>query len=160
MTNYAGKMPDSQFVSLISTAPFASGSAREVFDVPSDPSVVIKRGRNIYPGSNMVEWIIWSAIKTSPLAATFGECRSISETGQYLMMERLDDLAQSDLADIPRIPVWTNDRKPNAFGKAGGRIKLRDYGMVYLPDLLRLDCEPAAIQITALNNRQRGLPGW
>jgi hypothetical protein len=123
MPIYAPHMTDADFDKLVRRPSFANGSAREVYEVPSDTSVVVKRVRTAYPGSNMVEWFIWNAVKSSSLVSIFGECFSISHTGQYLMMERLDDLAQIDYADVPKMPDWLNDRKPSAFGKAGTAIR-------------------------------------
>src|SRR5579863_6189664 len=105
--------------------------------MPSDPAVVVKRVKNGFPGPNIIEWNIWHAIIGTSLEPIFGRCLTISWSGKYLMMERLNDLNQSDLANVPQVPDWLTDRKRSAFGKdTEGSIKIRDYAGVKLTDML------------------------
>ncbi len=62
----------------------------------------------------------------------FAACHEISETGRYLMMERLTALDQSDRVELAKFPDWLNDRKPSAFGKVADKIKVMDYGAINL----------------------------
>jgi len=46
-------------------------------------------------------------------------------TGLALAVHADTPLTQADYADIPLLPVWLNDRKPDAFGKLGNLVKAR-----------------------------------
>lgn len=138
MATYEPLMPDADFARLIGTTPFGRGTARHAFDVLSDPDVIVKKAACDFPGSNMLEWFIWCSARQigGRLQQVLGECIAISESGQYLMMERLDDLISDDYANVPDVPVWFNDPKPDAFGKRHGSIKIRDYGLVKMDELV------------------------
>ena len=84
--------------------------------------------------SNWTEWNLWNQVAETHLTNVMGRCFAISESGQYLVMERLDDLKPNDKENPVSCPSWVTDRKPSAFGlSANGQIKLRDYGQVTLP---------------------------
>ena len=77
------------------------------------------------------------------------------------MMERLNDLAQHDFANVPKFPIWLNDRKPNAFGKVGNVIKVRDYGVVNWGEMIQSQLiEPIPFQLDAAEKRRQGIPCW
>lgn len=152
---YPTPMPDAEIEKIIAPKPFARGTAREVFLVPSDPSVVVKRVLATFPGSNMVEWFIWNGLAGSANQNLFARCVTISETGRYLMMERVDDLTPDDHADVPPVPIWLNDRKVSAFGRSGsGTFKIRDYGIVDWDKLIASTTEPVAFQVQAAFNKR------
>lgn len=133
MPIYQMRMLDFEVEQLIAPLSFARGTSREVFEVPRDRSVVVKKQIIRFPGANIMEWHLWNAIKDTELRQVFGECHAISETAQYLIMERLDNITKSDWASVPNIPLWLNDKKPSVFGKAAnGAIKVRDYALVNL----------------------------
>jgi hypothetical protein len=124
---------DSHVEQILAPDSFARGTSREAFDVQGDTSVIVKRQIIRFPGANMMEWVLWNAVKDTELRHVFGECHTISETAQYLIMERLDNITPSDWVSVPSVPVWLNDKKPSAFGKAAdGTIKVRDYALVDL----------------------------
>ena len=101
--------------------------------------MVVKQQLIRLPAANLMEWFIWNAVEQSAIRDHFGQCVSISETGKYLMMERLTDILRSDWPKVPSVPDWLNDRKPSAFGKdKDGRIKVRDFGLVDLNRALDL----------------------
>jgi hypothetical protein len=126
------KLSDDEFAKMIASAPFARGTAREVYKVPNNPDVIVKKLVGTFPGSNYIEWLVWQAVKSTHLADKFGECIAISESCRYLMMERLNNLAKSDRKNTPTVPVWVRDVKGlTSFGKnSTGGIKLRDYGQI------------------------------
>jgi hypothetical protein len=130
---YPPLLLDSNVEQLIRYPAFARGTSREVFDVATDQLVIVKRQIIRFPGANIMEWQIWNAVKSTAAGGVFGQCHSISETGQYLIMERLDDITQADWGNVPNVPAWLNDKKPSAFGKdASGLVKVRDYALVDL----------------------------
>ena len=134
---YPPVMSDTAFQQIVAAQPFGSGTARIAYDVPSDGDVVVKKAIQAFPASNILEWTIWrSAAGNAALSKVLGACLAISESAQFLMMERLDDITKEDYADIPDVPVWFNDPKPIAFGKRHGVIKIRDYGLVRMDQLL------------------------
>ena len=146
MSNYSFPMADSEFERLIGNHDaFAIGSSREAFNVLGNNSVIIKKQRIPFPGCNMMEWFIWNAAKDSSLASLFGQCHAISDTGRFLIMERLDTIDPPDLPQLPHVPQWFTDRKPSAFGRAAnGTIKIRDYGMIKLAMILDTRVYPLA----------------
>jgi len=153
MNNYELTMADSAFEDLIYTEPFGRGTARVAYDVRGNREVIVKKSIRTFPGSNMLEWFIWNSASQADdptLSNLLGRCISISETGKYLMMERLADIDQGDYANIPNVPVWFNDPKPCAFGKNKNGIKIRDYGMTTPGALVRTDLvAPPAFAIEA-----------
>ncbi len=160
MATYLPLMTDQQFIQLLDHSAFGKGAARHAFRVPTDPDVVVKKTVRPHPGSNMTEWLIWQAAAAAQnnLREVLGRCISISESGTYLMMERLDDLNPSDYADIPDVPTWFNDPKPDAFGKRNGVIKIRDYGLVHLDKLVsEATTHPPAFAVNARMKRDFGI---
>jgi hypothetical protein len=162
MLDYAVPIDDETAEKLMIQPAIGSGTSREVFAVDGDENLVIKKIKTDYHGPNMIEWIVWCAIRDTPISTLFGKCIQISKTGRYLLMERLGNLIQSEIADIPKIPSWVNDRKLDAFGKSeSGVIKLRDYGMINFADLLSNPAlEPPGIQINANMKRLQRVEGW
>lgn len=128
MSKYPMLMSDEAIKNILADSPFAAGQSREVFYVPSDPAVVVKRVKNGFPGPNNLEWTIWHALQDTELENVFGRCITISASGQYLMMEHLADCPIAEDLAFPEIPDWLTDRKRSAFGKdASGAVKVRDY---------------------------------
>lgn len=151
---YPQLMWDSDVEQLIEQPSFARGTSREAFAVPTDPLIIVKRQIIKFPGANILEWQIWNALKSTGLRDVFGECHSISETGQYLIMERLADIENSDWVNVPKVPQWLNDKKPSAFGKdRNGIIKVRDYGLVDLDRALDLHVYPVPWSSTVPSGR-------
>lgn len=159
---YEPIMPDAAIEAMIEAESFASGTARIVFRLKNDPNVIVKKSIGPRHYSNFVEWTIWlGAVNHPELAPILGRCHCLSTSGQYLIMERLDDINKNDYVMIPDVPVWFNDRKPDAFGKRDGVIKIRDYGMVSFDDLLNRDLvRPPAFAVNAqMAVRLQGLAG-
>ena len=130
-------MSDHDVEGLIEATPFAKGSSREVYRVKEHADRVVKKAISGRPTSNMIEWFVWLGSADHPLLANvLGHCFALSESGRYLVMQRLDDIDQKDYPKIPDVPVWLNDLKPSAFGKRDGIIKVRDYGVLNYDRLL------------------------
>jgi len=92
--------------------------------------------------ANWCEYLVSNSLqgRSEPVAGLVGKVRSISETGKYLIMERLDDVSRS-LSGI-QYPVWLNDGfKRSAYGMTtSGDVKIRDYGTLKLGDVLATYC--------------------
>ena len=86
-------LPDQYFADRLGTL-IGGGGSREVFEVLDNADAVIKKMKQTYPGANVIELIIWNAVRGGKCHEAFGEVSAISETGRYLMMERLDDLSE------------------------------------------------------------------
>jgi hypothetical protein len=111
------------------------GSARRVYGMKKNKELVIKELKtkeqiDSKDNSNKQEWEVWNKIRNWQRdSALFGKCERISDSGRYLVMERLNDLTATD--KIPSTPVWLTDRKRENFGKTqDGQIKVRDYGQL------------------------------
>jgi hypothetical protein len=50
--------------------------------------------------------------------------------------ERLDDITRDHYDESPDVPFWFQDNKPENFGINANGVKIRDYAMVQLPDVL------------------------
>ena len=133
--------PDTYFENLLDGEAIAEGTTRRVYAVKGRGDVVIKKTKTPWPGTNIIEWTVWNALQqmgedilgNNPnldLKNLFATCLEISETGRFLMMERLTALDQSDRVEMAKFPDWLNDKKPNAFGKVGDKIKVMDYAGV------------------------------
>lgn len=130
-------MPDTKCRALISAPKLGKGGARTVYPVNGDPCAVIKEINIQFVGANVMEWHIWCAIRDTELAPVFGKCKAISESGRFLVMERLDDISESDQLKTPSMPVWVRDVWWTNFGKNHqGQIKIRDYANVALGEVL------------------------
>lgn len=125
-----GVVPEANIAPLVG-AFIGAGKVRKVYELVGFPDWVVKKG--IYPpnSSNRTEWDIWNEVVGTKLESLFARCAAISYTGRYLIMERLADLTDADLARIPDLPIWLTDYKRSALGKtAAGDIKVRDYGNI------------------------------
>lgn len=149
MLAYPMPMSDGDIQGILVSPNFNKTGARRVYLVRDDPDVVVKEAKNAWPGTNIMEWQIWSAIKDSDLADSFAECISISESGRYLIMEKLDPITDNDFINVPRLPRWWNDTKQDALAKTkSGFVKVLDYGLVSLKDtLVEAPREPWALSV-------------
>jgi len=137
-----GLMPDAEFEKMLG-APLNSGGARTGFDVPSNPDVVVKKVHGGFVGANVIEWIVWNAVRETEWERVFGRCHAISSTGTYLMMERLNNLPEDIRKKLPKLPDWVRDARANNFGmNREGEIKVRDYANIDFRSALLREEEP------------------
>ncbi|KHA59862.1 hypothetical protein NL53_14400 [Vibrio variabilis] len=108
-------------------ASIGKGRTREVFNIKDNPKYVIKFSSN--PDTNRHEYKFYKEAKHNKLTAvlnTIGEIISISKSGQYLVMEKLNDLPVGN--HTTQCPAEITDRKRSNFGvDSKGVIKARDY---------------------------------
>lgn len=144
MPPFTGPRPEAHFEKLIVRNDFlGEGQTRKVYGVAGHDDLVIKESKVAFPDANFTEWTVWHAlvkmqedilgnVPNAELQLLFAQCFAISETGRYLMMERLAKLtAEEQQPAGHKLPLWLNDKKKSAFGKAqGGQIKVMDYGIV------------------------------
>ena len=159
---YERAMSDADIEAMIEAEPFGRGTARVAYRLKNDPDCIVKKSIRPRHYSNILEWTIWLGAENHPeLAGILGRCQCLSFSGQYLIMECLDDIYEEDYNLVPGVPVWFNDKKPSAFGKRNGVIKIRDYGLVSFDELLNrnLDRPPAFalnVQMAARFQRPNG----
>ena len=128
-------LTDAEAANLIAGDPLGKGGARTGYAHPTDARKVIKVVHGPFVGPNLIEWFVWNWIKDTDLAALFGECFAVSETGKYLVMERLDSIPKDTVT--PTLPAWVRDVWSNNFGQnADGVVKIRDYANVSMSETL------------------------
>lgn len=105
------------------------GSRRAVYRYSTDVRFVLKREKKLPPIENIVEWVLWNELRDSSYSIHLGKLFAISESGRFLVMERLESISLNDYAKSPDVPLWLADVKPDMFGKnVEGLVKVRDYG--------------------------------
>lgn len=123
---------DDQFLALISSAttPFTGGSTRTVYPIPGHDDKVLKVAKNGSNAANWVEAVIYLHLTDKSL---FGKVLSVSQSGKFLVMERLDDVSADEVTNL-QVPAWWTDRKRVNFGRSpcSGAVKIRDYALVNL----------------------------
>jgi len=107
-----------------------TGVSRRVFEVLGYPDLVVKEMINESPGSNVMEWRIWGWVKGTDLEPVFAECVAVTYSHRYLFMRRATKPDDSHFLAAPKLPVWHDDPKPDAFGVIDGVLKIIDYGNV------------------------------
>jgi len=148
--------PDVEFAEL-KGGKIGSGGGRNVYDVKGDPCAVIKETKLDTPAPNWLEFFVWSALRGTAIDEQFGKILGISQSGRFLMMEKLKDLDDAEYDETPLPPMWLNDVKKDAFGKgADGKIKIRDYAAVEIGRVLA-DAPPRAAGWQITKNRM-GIP--
>lgn len=104
------------------------GTTRDVYDIPGNSSYVLKICKVPSYQTNWTECVIYNAAKENK--KYLAEVISISLSGKFLIMERLDtniDIEELK-SKIPEFPKFLNDKKPINFGRAdNGKIKMLDY---------------------------------
>jgi hypothetical protein len=123
---------DADFAALIEVdaTPIGKGTSRTVFEIPGHLDKVLKIANNDSNAANWVEATIYAHLSDK---SKFGEVCSISRSGKFLVMERLDDLPADGAAGF-QFPDWWTDRKRESFGcsRSTGALKIRDYALVNL----------------------------
>ncbi len=123
----SGIIPEADIEANIGSLLSEKGSSRIVYIFNGTDDLVIKAGRSAPFAANRKEWEIWKEIADSEMANIFAKCHAISDTGKYLVMERLNP----DLGDQerPATPTWLTDRKASCLGVSSkGTVKVLDYG--------------------------------
>lgn len=125
--------PDAEFEALKGHPVGKPGQTRAAYEVVGNSDWVIKEALGSHE-ANWTEFIAFRSLAGDNLQDAFGQCIAISQTGRFLIMERLDDLTAAQLPLRQQVPVWFTDRKASAWG-AGPRsntVKIRDYGTLAL----------------------------
>ncbi|MFT4075203.1 MAG: hypothetical protein QM647_06685 [Asticcacaulis sp.] len=111
------------------------GVNRTVYRHNGRDDVVIKVQNRLPCRANFTEWLLWNQMHGQPaLRALFARVWGLSDSGRYLVMERLLSL---DERPLPPFPAFVIDRKRENYGlSVDGLIKCLDYGDISLSDTL------------------------
>ena len=147
MTVPTGIQPDQTLEQLVDrNQKLGEGTSRVVYAVVGHDDLAIKESNGSLHLENIIEWIVWNAVEkmqtdglsNSPnhdLVKMFAKTYSISQSGRFLVMERLnrgraDAITANDIFKNSW-PDWLNDKKPSAFGRDdAGNIRVLDYAGV------------------------------
>ncbi|UJR53255.1 hypothetical protein [Dickeya zeae] len=111
------------------------GGSRIVYDIAGYPDWVLKECMVSENTPNKYEWIVYSTAvekKYNMLLSTLAEIHSISESGKYLVMEKLTTHTISN-GDSCNVMEELTDLKKSNFGRGkNGDIKSLDYATIKL----------------------------
>lgn len=117
----------------------SKGQSRDVYNHINDSDKVIKKWKNYNDSSlgcsanNWLEWQIWCHIKETEYKDRFAECYEISQSGLYLVMQKLEVCELKDQQEVDAFdwPIFLNDIIAFNFGRTEtGIIKCLDYSSV------------------------------
>lgn len=132
MTIPTNGSPDTEYANL-NGSKIGGGQGRTVYDMPEHPSYVIKISNEDSADQNKIEAEVYNyATKygLNTILACLAKVHSISESGKYLIMEKLitNTINPGDSCYIMR---ELTDTKMSNFGKdSTGTIKCLDYGVL------------------------------
>ncbi|HHX8497307.1 hypothetical protein [Vibrio diabolicus] len=128
MTIPVNMSPDEDYIKIKGNL-INNGSSRDVYEVLNHSEYVLKY--NEKAGANRNEEKYYSDAKQlnlSDVIDRIGTISSISKSGKYLIMERLDDLVNFN--GEYEYPDEIQDVKKSSFGQnSAGEVKLRDYAL-------------------------------
>ncbi|CAH1574364.1 conserved hypothetical protein [Vibrio owensii] len=128
MTIPINRSPDQSYIDLMDKK-IGDGTSRQVYSILACDDYVIKF--NEEAGANEKEANFYdhaSKLVEKDVVDSLGKVLSISETGKYLVMEKLEDVSQSGSFNVT-IPKEIGDFKRSNFGEVDNKIKLRDYAL-------------------------------
>ncbi|MEI7184381.1 hypothetical protein WCT96_13685 [Pectobacterium carotovorum] len=112
-----------------------SGTMRDVYEVDGYPDFIIKEDRTTNHGANETEAAVYfTAIinKFQAVLECIAEIRSISQSGKYLIMEKLNTNIPNELRPCGNMPNEVTDNKLENFGVSlkNNKIKCLDYAQL------------------------------
>nr|ELR5252460.1 hypothetical protein [Providencia rettgeri] len=132
--------PDAHFEQLVGKK-IGSGTSRCVHELNGDNSKVIKIAKQPPADSdanpsicNFNEWKLYTHAKNTGLAkveSALAEVFSISETGKYLIMEKLVTPLPASQRSNMKYPSCISDAKAENFGMSGSTVKMLDYAALH-----------------------------
>lgn len=106
-----------------------AGVYRRVFEVQTDPSLVLKVEEGGGDFSNQMEEAVWRAVRDTKFRRWFAPVVAISPWGVALLMRRTEPLTDRDCRRITHLPAFFTDIKRANFGMLNGRVVCHDYGL-------------------------------
>ncbi|CAL4868120.1 hypothetical protein MMA231_02394 [Asticcacaulis sp. MM231] len=127
-------MTDEQVLPLLGRI-IGRGVNRTVYDWIGRDDVVIKVQNRLPCRANYTEWLLYNQMRGAPALKTlFARVWALSDTGHYLVMERLAPLPEDAL--LPPFPTFLTDRKRENFGLSPAGVKCLDYSEIDLASTL------------------------
>lgn len=102
------------------------GMTREVFQLYTDPTKVIKFELESGHFQNVAEFTLWRSIEHTKFAKWFAPCHYISHCGRILIQSYAEPLAA--IALPAEVPAFFTDLKPSNWGQIKGQPVAVDYG--------------------------------
>lgn len=165
---------DNDFENLIGKS-IKSGTMRNVHEVIGYSDLIIKKDTTTKNLANETEAIVYftAVIKNfKSVLECIAEVKSISQSGKYLIMEKLQTNIPSDFRPDGMMPVEISDNKLENFGiTSNDKIKCLDYALLsddHKPEEISGKVRPANLPIdqdidqmkqytTSINNIMDGL---
>ncbi len=130
--------PDVEFENLLTRCGrmIGCGRTREAYAVPSHADKIMKVSSASRYVNNWTEIVVYQNVTDNSF---LGRISAWSESGRFLIMERLDDVSRDEVTGL-HVPGWWLDRDgdiKNIGRSLTGQLKLRDYGSLSIsPDVL------------------------
>ena len=118
------------FDTFVADKPLARGSARIVYPLRHDPTMVCKIEVESGSFQNILEDQIWSEIQHTKLKKWFAPVECISACGSVMLMRRTRPMEHDQYPK--RVPHFFTDLKYQNFGWYDGRFVCHDYGVPLL----------------------------
>lgn len=113
------------FIKLFKGDLLGTGSAREVYELATDPTKVLKIEIAKCSFQNANEWQIWQLVTGTKLEKYFAPCSMISPCGTVLIMAKTEPLRSKNIV----MPDIITDLKIENFGMLKGKPVCHDYGI-------------------------------
>lgn len=102
------------------------GSGRNVFELKTDPTLVVKIENTSYSFQNVIENRVWEEVHWTKYKKYFAPVTYISPCGIILIQKKVEPAYKKDLPK--KIPAFLNDIKAENFGMLDGKFVCFDYG--------------------------------
>ncbi|KAA1057165.1 hypothetical protein [Azospirillum argentinense] len=116
------------FIDLFCGKFLGAGIGRQVYELATDPTKVVKVEMASRSFQNAMEWETWDRVKDTPWAKWFAPCHSISPCGIVLIQSRTKPFE----ADPDELPEFFTDLKRTNYGVIDGQVVAHDYGFSLL----------------------------
>jgi len=118
------------FGSLFCGERLGNGIGREVYEMATDATKVVKIETAARSFQNIAEWELWRQVKDTRHAKWLAPCHHISPCGIILIMDRTEPLRRGECPK--RVPDWLTDFHRGNWGMLNGRVVCHDYGYTRL----------------------------
>lgn len=127
VTDYFTTTVARDFVDLFAGEYLGGGTARHVFTLRTDPTMVVKVETTANSFQNVQEWDVWLRVRETSHAKWFAPCVNISTCGIVLIQRRTMPATEVDYPE--KIPSFFTDLKRTNFGRLEDRLVCHDYGL-------------------------------
>lgn len=125
--NHYGPTITADFFRTMVGEKLGAGSAREVYRLAHDPTLVVKIENRAGSFQNILEHEMWQEVEHTKWARWFAPCVTISPCGTILIQKATVPLPPG--AFPKQLPNFFTDLRLNNFGRLDGRVVAHDYGL-------------------------------